>query len=184
MTVEVENLVFRSALEGLLVHALDGRLTEPLRDRLRQLGADPKAPLPSALPAATFTQLIDACAEEVFRGLPRNEALRQLGRASVEGQGRTELGKAMVAMSRLLGPARTLSRLQQDLGTSASGQAARLTEISPTMYKLRVAETHGAPEYYLGVISALLERCGALHPHVEIASSDRRSCSFSIRWAA
>ena len=106
-----------------------------------------------------------------------------LGHAFIEGYAHTLVGSAVMSMSRLLGPGRTLARLTRSLRTANNYSEARLTAHAPNRYALWVNEPSDTEGFMEGVLHAGLRMAGAREPLVQRARSGPAACEYSLSWA-
>jgi uncharacterized protein (TIGR02265 family) len=170
-------------VEGLLQHALHGKVSPRLRERLRTAGVDLDRPLLPLYPVPVWVRCLHLIVEEVYPSLPREEAFRQLARAHVEGYGRTLLGKAVLAMMRLLGPKRVAQRLPQVLGGTDNYTEATLTEVGPAHFELELNSNQDVPGYVEALLERMLEVGGAKAPRVTKLSAGEGRTRLSLTWS-
>lgn len=178
-----EQVLFSTAVESLYRQALKGRLSEVLKLRLRHAGLDLNRPLLPAYPRRVWVRALELTAEELYPGLPREEAMEQLGQAFIEGYARTLVGSAVMSMSRLLGPGRTLSRLARSLRTANNYSEARLTAHAANRYALWLNEPADTEGFMEGALRAGLRMAGAREPHISRTRAGPEACEYTLSWA-
>jgi uncharacterized protein (TIGR02265 family) len=179
-----ERVVFGNTAQGLFQVALKGRLSPGALTRLREAGLDVTQPVAVAYPVEQWRRLLEIAALDFSPEATPQEAYRRLGEQLVEGLGQTMLGKAMAAMARLVGPARTLQRMNRNLRNSDNFVEATLSEEGPGRYSLCLNDTMGLPTFYQGILQASVAVAGAREPRVEVARVDGVACTLSIQWQA
>jgi uncharacterized protein (TIGR02265 family) len=177
-----EKLIFAQTFEGLL-RSLTGKLTPRLATGLRERGFDPAVALLPAYPQPVFTEVVSFLARELHPGLPPEAAICALGRGFMDGYGETMVGRAMMAMMRLIGPRRTLERVSRQFRTGNNFSETRLTPIGATEYHLWVNEVR-LPGWYIGILSRGLELAGGKDVKVELIHRDEAGGNFRVRWTA
>jgi uncharacterized protein (TIGR02265 family) len=175
-------MVFDHTVEGLFLVALRGRLSAATEARLRQAGLDLSKKLQPAYPFELWKQCLEIVVADLYPSLPCAEAWRKLGRAIVEGMSQRVMGRAMVRVSRLLGPLRALRRLDHILNSADTYVEARVTERSPTCVEVWINEVMGQPSYYKGILEASLVMTGAEVGQVELISLDGPGATFRVSW--
>jgi len=175
-------LVFDHTVEGLFLVALRGRLSAATEAKLRRAGLDLSKKLQPAYPFEVWKQCLEIVATDLYPGLPPAEAWRKLGRAIVEGMSQRGMGRAMMRVSRLLGPLRALRRLDHILHSADNYVEARVTERSRTCVEVWINEVMGQPSYYKGILEASLVMMGAEVGQVEVLSLDGCGATFRVSW--
>jgi uncharacterized protein (TIGR02265 family) len=124
-----EPVIFTQSVESLFVHALGGRLDATVREELRRLGLDLDRPLLPAYPVRTWEAALVLAGRTLFPQVTPAEARFELGRLMIAHYDDTVLGKAVVAMGRLIGPRRTLERMTRNIRTSNNYVQSTLEEL-------------------------------------------------------
>lgn len=177
-----EKLIFAQTFEGLL-RSLSGKLSPQLVAGLRERGLDPGATLLPAYPQRVWIEVLSFVARELHPGLPLEAAVAAVGRSFMDGYAETMVGRAMVAMTRLLGPRRTLERVNRQFRTGNNFTETRLTLVSGTEYHLWVNEVRLAG-WYVGILSRGLELAGGKAVQVELHQRDEPGGTFRVKWTA
>lgn len=175
-----EKLIFSQTVEGLL-RSLTGRLTPPLLAGMKARGIDASVALLPAYPQQVFTDVVSWLAKELHPHLELDQAIASLGRGFMDGYGETMVGRAMLAMIRLIGPRRTLERVTRQFRTGNNYSDTRLTQRSATEYDLWVNEV-SMVGWYLGILSRGVELAGAKGVEVRLVSHDSAGAIFRISW--
>ncbi|MFL5354662.1 MAG: DUF2378 family protein [Archangium sp.] len=174
--------VLAQVVEGLLRHGVGERVTPRLRERLRQVGLDLDRPLLPAYPVEKWVHCLHVIVEELYPGLPREEAFRQLAAAHVEGYGQTLVGRALLRLLKLLGPRRTVRQMVQALRSSDNYTEVELTELGPGRYELWMNSTLDAPGYAESLFVSFLRVSGAEEPHATRVRRDEESTVYLLTW--
>jgi uncharacterized protein (TIGR02265 family) len=175
-------MVFDHTVEGLFLVALRGRLPPATVERLRHAGLDLSKKLQPAYPFQVWKQCLEIAAADLYPRLSRAEAWRKLGRAIVEGMSQRVMGRAMVRVSRMLGPLRALQRLDHILNGAGNYVEARVTERSRTCVEVWINEVMGQPTYYQGILEASLVMTGTEVGQVELISLDGFGATYRVSW--
>jgi uncharacterized protein (TIGR02265 family) len=177
-------VVFEHTVEGLFRVALQGRLTAATEARLRRAGMDLSKKLLPAYSFETWKRCLEIVATDLYPHLPPSEAWRAIGRTIVDGVGRTVIGRATMAVARLLGPLRALRRLRHMLQSADNYVEASVTERSATCVEVSINEVMGHPTYYQGILEASLGMTGAQSIQVEVLSCEGSGATFRVAWKA
>lgn len=167
-----ERLVFSQSVEALLIRGVGARMTPQLEDRLRRVGIDLRRLLP-AYSQETWERAVEVVAKELYPDLPMGEAQWKLGESTVYGWGETMLGKAMFALSKVIGPKRALQRFPSMSRASNNYSTMLAHELSPNEFELICEPFAGWPEYVQGCLRAVIDVTGAKEPKVELVEHDR-----------
>lgn len=180
-----QRLVFPNLVEGL-VRATGSAVTPSLKAKLRERGLDLDAKFPPAWEVTHVGAWLDLFAEAKSPGLPRDEALRVLGRAFIEGWGSTLVGGAMSVVLRTVGPERSLSRLQRAFRTGDNFTVVTVTPLdAPAPWKLarvHFSESWQRPSYFLGILEAGAVLVGAKAPTLSIEATDGTGVAFQLSY--
>lgn len=161
-----EKLIFAQTFEGLL-RSVQGHLTPPVVAGLQALGLDVTQPLRPAYPHTLFTEVVTYLAGQLHPGLEKQEAISLIARHFMDAYGETMVGRAMMAMIRLIGPRRALERVTRQFRTGNNFSETRLLAKGPADYELWVNDVR-MPGWYVGIVSRGLELAGAKNVKVEL----------------
>ncbi|HEY0882059.1 MAG TPA: DUF2378 family protein, partial [Archangium sp.] len=125
-------------------------LTPAIKDSLRSKGLDLDKPLRPGYPAADFHKWVELVAAAVFPEDRRDEAIRKIGHRAVSGLEEGLVGKALSAGLKLIGPRRSLQRVERIFKNNNNYQVATLVEITERDAKVKLSEVYGMPTYYQG----------------------------------
>jgi uncharacterized protein (TIGR02265 family) len=177
-----ERLVFAHTVEGLFKRGVSGRLSSELKERLRQAGLDLERPLMPAYPLETWFQCVSLTARALYPEDSEELALRKLGERMVDGYLETTMGSAMFGLLRLLGPQRTLGRMQKNLRSANNYTEARLTEVDPRALDLWMNEPGPLRYFMQGVLLAGLRGAGTPDVRVELGHFDDTGVTYRVSW--
>ncbi len=188
---ELEPVVFDAAVEGFR-RSMGRRLTPKLVEEIKVIGVDLSKP--AAIPLATWERMLRHVAIALFSELTESERYRALGHAFMQGYVETTIGRASLALGRVIGAKRTLMRMGRNFRSVTNYVEIEATEKGPTAIELKTwmiplhLERHRERtdifvSYRQGVIEEtlkLLGRDGA----VEISHCDRErlSATYLIHW--
>jgi uncharacterized protein (TIGR02265 family) len=177
-----DRLIYSEVIEGLIQHGLGGHVPSRLRERLGDLGLDVDHP-PSTFPVVTWLKCLRVIIEELFPGVPMDEAFRRLARQHVEGYGRTLMGRATVRVMRLLGPRRMVQRLPSMLSATDNYTAGTVEERGPTEFVLTLNSSQQPSVYVESLFEAMLSACGAVEPRVKQQESHEDRATYLLTWS-
>lgn len=177
-----EPVVYDVSIEGLYVKGLAGRLTPSLKSKLKTLGIDLDQKLRPTYSREVWARGLELTVDELFAGLPREEAFRKLGHAVLEGTANTLIGKTILTMAKLIGPRRAIARLPQAFESMNNFVVCRQTERSPNEHELWLSDCYNHPSYMQGGVEAALTATGAKDLVVEQLARENESVTFRVRW--
>lgn len=163
-----------------LGEALGPSLDEPFRQELRSLGVD-LSRLNAAYPYELWLRSIELAMERLWPGVDRDEATYRMGRAMYERFGQTIVGRALMQVLAVLGPRRSLERMERNFRTANNYSHTRLIQLESNHYELSVSDVH-FPHYYRGILTAGLERSTRSASVKVIAHQPDGDATFDIRW--
>jgi uncharacterized protein (TIGR02265 family) len=173
--------VFSSSFEAL--HRAAGQaLTPSLRTHLKQLGLDYDQPLQSEYPFAVWSQSMNAVALALFPGESEAQRHYHLGRRMMDSYGDTIVGRMLIAMTRAIGPARTLGRAARNLRTSNNYVELEVLQEGPRQYRLRFQEVR-FPDFYRGLVERGLETSGATQVKVALVAHEGSAVDLTCSWS-
>jgi uncharacterized protein (TIGR02265 family) len=176
-----DKLIFAQAFDGL-VRALGPRLDAAVAQRLREAGLDVTRELKPAYPLEVFLKVVQIAGQCLAPGADEETQAFAAGQAFIDGYGQTMVGRAMLAMMRVIGPRRTLERLSRQFRTGNNFSETTLKDLGPQEVELWCNQVT-VPGWYRGIISAGLRHVGVSEVSVETASRTDGGAVFKIRWA-
>jgi uncharacterized protein (TIGR02265 family) len=150
--------VFPSSVEGI-IKGLGPLATPALKAHLRQHGLDVDK-VPPAIPVESWSPQLERIAVFTWPRESAEEAMRLLGLSFIRGWRKTALGAAASAVLRLVGPSRTLTRLDRAFRTSDNFTKANTELIGLNEALVSINEVHGYPSFWVGVLEGGLELLG------------------------
>jgi uncharacterized protein (TIGR02265 family) len=178
-----EAIEFSQSVEGLFLNGLGSMLTPAIKDSLRSKGLDLDKPLRPGYPAADFHKWVELVAAQVFPDDRRDEAIRKIGHRAVAGLEEGLVGKALSAGLKLIGPRRSLQRVERIFKNNNNYQVATLVEITERDAKVKLSEVYGMPTYYQGLFEAAVSIIGAKQPKVTLLASPGPGVLLHIEWS-
>lgn len=181
-----ERLVFSPSVEALLIRGVGDQLTDEVREEVRELGIDLARPLLPGYSTTVWNRVVDHIATALHPDLTMADAQYKLGQSTVYGFERTTLGKAMVAVSKLIGPRRALLRFAGSSRSSNNYSYMEARQISPNEIELDASPFEGHAEYVQGCLNALIDLTGGKGADVEVVTFDkhRERLVLRARWTA
>lgn len=174
-------VAFTQAFEGLF-RTLGTAPRPELKRQLREAGVDLERPLQSAYPAATFARCIELVAAELSPGAPRERAHWIAGERFLEGFAQTLMGRAMFGLLRVLGPRRTLLRMERNFRTGNNYLRMRTEELGVGRIRLHVEDHVEEPEYLAGILCFGGQEVGARNLAVTIPERAPGRCTLEVSW--
>lgn len=175
-----ERYIFPAAVEGM-IKGLGPRATPALKAHLKAQGLDVEK-VPPAIPVAEWTPYLRAAATFCWPEVPEEEAMRLLALHFIRGWQNTTMGSAMSVMLRLLGPARTLTRLDRAFRTSDNFTRATTVLVGTNEALVTINEVQGSPSYWVGILQGGLEVLGRAG-EVTLHAVALPSATMRVSWA-
>jgi uncharacterized protein (TIGR02265 family) len=171
--------VYAHTVEGLFFKALRARITPPVAAQLKELGID-LAGKPREVPHLQWKEAL-VIAASLFEGTD-DQRFRQIGQSVLRHYEETVMGRAVVAVMRILGPTRIFHRVNQTLRSANNYIVAEFTPAGERAWDGIVNECNGNPHYIAGVLEQGLIISGAKEVDVAVRNFDGHAAMFSIRW--
>ncbi|HYV43478.1 MAG TPA: DUF2378 family protein [Myxococcaceae bacterium] len=178
-----EPVIFDSAVDALFLRGLGNLVTPKLKSRLCELGLDLDRPPRPSYPRATWVRILAATVAELFSGDLPEDGYRRLGEQSIEGMSRTPIGLASIAMSKLLGPRRSLLQFHKAWPSVNNFITMKVDELAPNHFHVFLNDAYGHPAYMQGVIQSAMKMAGAKDPQALIMEATARDVRLDVRWA-
>ena len=155
-------------------------VTEHTRRKLLALGLDVHR-MPPAIPAELMPRIFSVIAEDIWPAAPEGERFRLLGLHFIRGWQHTLLGKAAATFLKIIGPHRTLSRLDRAFRTSDNYTRSSSTFVGPKEVLLTISDVDGLPTYWVGLLQGGLEFLG-LKGVVTLEAHPKPDALYRIKW--
>ena len=175
-----EPLVFSPSFEALL-RALGGSLNDASKEQFRKLGVDYDQRLLPAYSLDVWVAAMELGSSLLTPNGSQAERHYALGRRMVDSYGETLIGRALLAVMRVIGPRRSFERMTRNLRTTnnytdSSFEASAEGQV--TLWCSKVV----SPEFYRGMFSRTLEAAGGTDARVKVLSADASGCKFAVSW--
>ena len=175
-----EPLVFSQSFEALL-RATGASLSAESKSRFRALGVDFDKRLLPAYPLDVWVNAMELGSSLLAPGEEKSLRHFALGKRMVDAYGETLVGRALLAVMRVIGPRRTIERMTRNL-RSTNNYTESTLEVLPNgqlcVWCSRVVST----EFYRGMFTRALECAGGQDVKVGLMSSDPTGSKFSVEW--
>ena len=177
-----EQLEFARSVEGTFIKGLGPDLTPEVKAKLRLAGLDLDRQLQPAYPAEQFHKWVKMAALEVYQNEPEDDACRRVGFRTIAGLEDTVLGRALAAGLKLIGPKRSLQRLDRIFRNNNNYQQATVTELGDTAARVELSHVYGLPSFYQGVFEAAMKVTGAKSTRITVVSLTPPGAVFQVDW--
>lgn len=174
-----DRFVFPSLIEGFQ-KGLGDRFTAETKSRLKESGLDVDK-IPPAIPAKDVSRYLAIIGQGAWPDVSPEEQVRLLGLQMIRGWQTGLLGSAAAAMLRVIGPRRTLSRLNRAFSTTDNYSRATTDFVGSQEALITINEVHDMPSYWQGVFQGGIELLG-LKGTVCIESEAPPSATFRLKW--
>ena len=171
-----EKLWFSQSIEGLWVRGVGDSMTPSLRAQLLALGIDLEH-LKPAYPNDDVVKAIRLTAEALFGGHP--DAMRKMGALFMKGFAETLMGRAMVQFMKVIGPRRSLQRMERNFRTGGNYIESRFTSLGVGKAQVWFNDVSGIPDFYAGIIETGGGFAGAKDLKVTF---DETANTFDVNW--
>ncbi len=175
-----DHVVFSSTFEAL-VRALGPKLDESGKARFKAIGVDFDARLLPAYTQETWLSAMQIGSDLLMPGESKEAQYYNLGHRIVASFAETMVGRALVAMMRVIGPRRALGRMTRNLRA-----ANNFTETSFAMLDDGRCAVTCSPivstEFFRGLFTGSVEAAGGSDVRVELLSVKEGTGTFSISW--
>lgn len=181
MQQQPEKVVFEHTMESLL-KLLGSPVGLEHMKPLRELGVDPSKPLLPAYTLEVYAALSDYVVRQRWPRLPAEQAFYEMGRAFLDSYTETGMGGALKVLVRVLGPHRTLERMQRNFRSANNYTETRLERQGPSSYEVWFNEV-ARPEQYRGMLTRALELAGARELKVQLKERRGLETVYRVAWA-
>jgi uncharacterized protein (TIGR02265 family) len=178
-----QRLVFSHTVEGLFFKALKDRMTDRLRERVRtEAKIDLGARLEPAVSIATWWKCLELCAQELYPDTTVEDAIEEIGLILTRGYFETLVGSALKGILRVIGPSRSLKRMDRSLRSGNNYAEIEVTELTPTRFRFWCNEVGLSRYVMLGLIKGGAEVSGAKNCAGQIMAYDDRGVTIEVWW--
>jgi len=177
-----DRVIFGSAAEGL-IRALGAKLDERAHHKFAMLGVPLRPRVLATYPRHAWIESCVYAGELLFPGRPPEEQRLMLGHRFISSYSETIVGKALITMLRLMGPRRSLERIERSFRTGMSHADIGARQLAPGHHEVTVANVSYA-EWYQGMIEKGLELSGAQGLKVTVAKREGDTVTYEVLWNA
>ena len=181
MPASPELTISQSAFEGLFRRVLEPR--GAFLEDLKKVGHDPEHERAS-YPLEVWDAALKTAARHVLPGVPREEALRQLGEAFLGGFFETLTGKLVSAALPLMGGDTLLKQLPRGWAVAAPGTVMEAKQDAPGRWERVVRHPSPQPDFDVGLLTALMRRVRARDATIQLVARRSDGYTAQVRWAA
>lgn len=176
-----ERLWYSQVVEAIFLKGLGSRRTAEVDQLLASEGirAD------RLLPGYPVEQVVRACrkvAPVVYPGLDADAALAELGASSMRGYNETLIGRAAVAVLKLVGVRRALEKLHTSMRSGNNYLETKFTALSATSAELHLSDVSGIPSFYRGLLEEGLKMVGAKNGVMKDGAATPPGHTFVVSW--
>jgi uncharacterized protein (TIGR02265 family) len=176
-----EKLWFSQSIEGLFVRGIGKDMTPELRAQLKALGID-VASIQPAYENDSVVKAIKLAAATLYPAAPEREALREMGKLFMRGFADTLMGAALVGLMKVIGPRRSLERMERNFRTGGNYVQSKFTSLGKGKAQVWFNDVTGIPDFYAGIIHRGGEFAGAKNMNVTFDSPAAEECTFTVTW--
>src|SRR5690606_34404616 len=110
------------------------------------------------------------------------EGFRKIGEESVLGYGETVMGKALLGLARLMGPIRTITRMDATARGVNNFTRTRISNVQEKGLDYWFNELSVTPDFTSGLLLATVRVCGGEDVQVDYLA-DAEPHTFRVRWS-
>jgi len=178
-----EHLWYQPVIEAIFIKGLGAQLTPDIASALREEGIN----VDKLLPGYPVAQVVKACRRVtplLWPQLSEADALAQLGALSTRGYNETLIGKAALALLKLLGIRRALEKLNGTLSAGNNYLKTSFAALSANSAKLTLSDASGIPDFYRGLFEEGARLLGAKNFVVRSGEAPAPAHEFICSWDA
>jgi uncharacterized protein (TIGR02265 family) len=176
-----EQLVYDDMLENIL-RPFRPRLTTAVIDRLKAVGVDASQKLKPTYPARVHEAALEVVAKEFFPSVPLEVACQRVGELVLDRYIESTLGKAVLAVIRMLGPRPAVKRLPQTFRMGNNFVDAKIIDLVDDGYTVEIRDGWKFPTFWVGMILKGNVMMGLKDATVELLGSDANGSRIRVRW--
>jgi uncharacterized protein (TIGR02265 family) len=175
-----ERLVFKPAVQALLINGLADRMTPAVRRALNTLGFDLDKLLPG-YPYALWERAVDLVASSLFPELESDEAQAELGRRlAVASADINPVSKRLLPLMRLMGTSRALKRAMSH-ATEVNFNAVTFSAEGAGSLTVHMSDVGAIPDFARGTIVGLGELLGT-HLRTRLLDFVPPRATYLVEW--
>lgn len=174
--------MFDHVVEGMFQRALGKRLPSTAREELKRAGLDLDRPLRPAYPLADYFRFLEIAGRALYPTLTVPQAMFELGTCFLDGYLDTLMGKAIINLARLLGPARALRRSSRTWRQGNNFTEVEVIERDARTFELRFNLVGPYAEHTQGALTGALRINEGLDVKVEIIGREGQGATYLVTW--
>ncbi|MEW6431093.1 MAG: DUF2378 family protein [Myxococcota bacterium] len=178
-----EPLWYAQVIEAIFIKGLGHRRTAEVDRLLAAEGIHLDKLLPG-YPVAQVVRAMRKVLPLLYPGLDEDAALARLGAASMRGYSETLIGRAAVAVLKVVGVRRALERLHTSMRSGNNFLETKFTALSPSSAELHLSDVSGIPAFYRGLLEEGLRMLGARHAEMKDGAAKPPGHTFIASWSA
>ena len=178
----VEWVVFGHTFAAVVERLPPGTLTPKVKAELQAVGFDPDRKQLVAYPQDVWVKFTYILSRALFPHLEEAQAHRRFGERLIEGYAQTTMGKAVMALLRIIGPRRGLTRTAKSFRSGNNYFETRFEEVGPNTFHWWVNETGTHPQMLAGMVSAAMKDMGVAAPLVEHLDTPGPGRTYRVGW--
>ncbi len=178
----VEWVVFAHTFTAVVERLPPGTITAKLKTDLRAAGFDLDRKALVAYPQEVWVKFTYILSKALFPHLEEPQAHRRFGELLIEGYAQTTMGKAVMALLRIIGPRRGLTRTAKSFRSGNNYFETRFEEVGPNTFHWWVNETGTHPQMLAGMVFAAMKDMGVAKPEVEFLDSPGPGRTYRVAW--
>lgn len=163
-----------------MLKGLGPRATPQLKAQLRLRGLNLDR-LPPAFPIEEWTPHLIFISQYAFPGMAPDDALFETGLTFMRGWKETLMGSAVSQLLRIVGPARSLPRLERAFRTSNNFTMSTTELLSATSARVTLSDVHDVPTLWAGVLKGGLLIIGR-EGTVEVEDRTPPGVTLLLKW--
>ena len=175
-----EQIVFSQTFEAL-ARAVSPDLSELAKAKFRAAGIDYDRPLQTAYTYDVWMKAMVVGATLLSPDAPHEQQYYNVGLRLVTSYGETVIGRALLALLRLIGPKRTLERMTRNL-RSANSFTTATVEMLPDGQATVTVWPVFEPGFFRGLFTGALTAAGGKDVSIETLSIVERKAVYAISW--
>ena len=174
--------MFDHVVEGMFHRAIGKRLSSAGREKLKAAGLDLSKPLRPAYPMNEYFGFLEIAARDLYPDKSIAEGMYALGAGFLDGYLDTLMGRAILNLAKLLGPARALRRSTHTWRQGNNFTEVEVVERDPQHFELRFNIVGPWPEHTQGALAGALAVNQDLEIDVKILERVGEGAVYGVSW--
>lgn len=176
-----ERLWYSQVVDAVFIKGLGPRRTPELDQVLASEGISLDKLLPG-YPVEKVVRAMKKSLPVLYPGLDENAALVELGASSMRGYNETLIGRAAVAVLKLVGVRRALERLHTSMRSGNNYLDTKFTALGANEAELHLSDVSGIPGFYRGLLGEGLRMLGAKNGVLKDKGAAAPGHTFVVSW--